>query len=285
MTEITMGNDGKSFNRFRWALIIIFLISVVIMGVYTQIPGLNSLNPMVLNSVGSILVTILLILIVVLHGAERYGRKNLFIFFLITAGVAYTFENIAVATGWYTYSSNLGMLPVPFVIVLDYFAMGYLSWMTSQILTMNYSEKLRGKQIFIVPLIAAFIMVMWDLGMDPINSTILQLYVWQNPGAYFGVPMMNFVFWFVVVFLFFQIFALYISRYDKIIPEKISKISNKSYWSEAPVTYGIMGLYNILFVISFYNSITLSMALITVFTMGFVTILALVNIMNNKRLN
>lgn len=120
--------------------------------------------------------------------------------------------------------------------------------------------------------------------MDPINSTILQLYVWQNPGAYFGVPIMNFVAWFVIVFLFFQIFALYISRYDKLIPEKICKISNKTYWSEAPVTYGIMGLYNILFVISFYNSITLSMALITVFTMGFVTILALVNIMNYEKL-
>lgn len=288
MVENTQTKDDKGFNKFRWALIIIFLISVVLMGAYTKIFGLSSVNSMVLNSVGSILVTLLLLVIVALHGVERYGKKNLFIFFLITAGVAYLFENINVATGWpaghYSYTSNLGLLPVPFIIVFDYFAMGYLSWMTSNILTQNYREKLKGKQIFLVPLIAAFIMVMWDLGMDPINSTILQLYVWQNPGPYFGVPMMNFVGWFIVVFLFFQIFALYIWKYDKIIPEKIRKLSTKSYWSEAPVTYGIMGLYNILFVISYYNDLTLSMALITIFTMGFVTLLSLVNISNNETL-
>lgn len=283
-----MVEKGGSFRKFRWALIIIFLISVVLMGVYTQIPGLNTMDPMIFNAVGSILVTLLMLLIVALHGTERYGKKNMLIFFLITAGVAYLFENINVATGWpagsYSYTSNLGFLPVPFVIVFNYFTMGYLSWMTSQILTANYAEKLKGKQIFILPLVAAFIMVMWDLGMDPINSTILDLYIWDVPGPYFGVPIMNFVAWFVVVFIFFQLFALYISKYDNINSEKVSKISNKPYWSEAPVTYGIMGLYNILFVISFRNDLTISMALITVFTMGFVVILALVNIWNNPDL-
>lgn len=288
MGETTVQKDIKGFNKFRWALIIIFLISVVLMGVYTRLPGLNSMDSMVFNAVGSILVTLLMLLIVVLHGVERYGKKNMLIFFLITAGVAYLFENINVATGWpagsYSYTSNLGLLPVPFIIVFNYFTMGYLSWMTSQVLTANFTEKLQGKLIFLMPLIAAFIMVMWDLGMDPINSTILDLYVWDVPGPYFGVPIMNFVAWFVVVFIFFQIFALYISKYDNIKPEKLSKISNKPYWSEAPVTYGIMGLYNILFVISFYNDLTISMALITVFTMGFVTILALIQVMNNKEL-
>jgi putative membrane protein len=283
-----MNEKGGSFRKFRWALIIIFLISVVLMGAYTQIPGLNTMDPMIFNAVGSILVTLLMLLIVALHGTERYGKKNMLIFFMITAGVAYLFENINVATGWpagsYSYTSNLGFLPVPFVIVFNYFTMGYLSWMTSQILTANYAEKLKGKQIFILPLVAAFIMVMWDLGMDPINSTILDLYIWDVPGPYFGVPIMNFVAWFVVVFIFFQLFALYISKYDNINSEKVSKISNKPYWSEAPVTYGIMGLYNILFVISFRNDLTISMALITVFTMGFVVILALVNIWNNPDL-
>lgn len=283
-----MTEKKGSFRKFRWALIIIFLISVVLMGVYTQIPGLNTMDPMIFNAVGSILVTLLMLLIVALHGTERYGKKNMFVFFLITAGVAYLFENINVATGWpagsYSYTSNLGFLPVPFVIVFNYFTMGYLSWMTSQILTANYAEKLKGKQIFILPLVAAFIMVMWDLGMDPINSTILNLYIWDVPGPYFGVPIMNFVAWFVVVFIFFQLFALYISKYDNINSEKVSEISNKPYWSETPVTYGIMGLYNILFVISFRNDLTISMALITVFTMGFVVILAMVNIWNNPDL-
>ncbi len=282
-------NGLKIFNKFRWFLIAFFLISVVIMGVYVKIPGLNTINPMVFNSIGSILVTVLLVLIVFLHGAERYGKKNILIFFIITAAVAYLFENINVATGfpagYYSYTSNLGILPVPFIIVFDYFAMGYLSWMLSHILTTNYFKVLKGFQIVIVPFIAAFIMVMWDLSMDPINSTVLNLYVWQNPGPYFGVPIMNFVAWFMVVFIFFQIFALYISRYDTLKTEKSDKFMNKSFWSEVPVTYGIMGLYNILFVISVYSALTVSMGLITFFTMIFVMILALVNIFNNQDLN
>jgi uncharacterized membrane protein len=282
-------NGQKRFNKFRWFLIFIFLFSVILMGTYVKIPGINSINPIVFNAVGSILVTVLLLLIVFLHGMERYGKKNILIFFIITAAVAYLFENINVATGFpagfYTYTSNLGVLPVPFIVVFDYFAMGYLSWMLAQILTGHYSKRLEGKNIFILPVIAAFIMVMWDLGMDPINSTVLNLYVWQNVGPYFGVPIMNFVGWFIVVFIFFQIFALYISRYDNLKSENVTFISNKLFWSETAVTYGIMGLYNILFVISIYNDLTVSMALITVFTMIFVTILALINIMDNKELD
>ena len=63
-------------------------------------------------------------------------------------------------------------------------------------------------------------MVMWDLTVDPISSTLQGLWVWTTPGAYFGVPISNFFGWFLVVYLFFQIFALYISRYDTLKPEK-----------------------------------------------------------------
>lgn len=59
--------------------------------------------------------------------------------------------------------------------------------MLSHVLTGQYSRKLKGKQVFIVPFIAAFIMVMWDLSVDPISSTLQGLWVWIYPGAYFGV--------------------------------------------------------------------------------------------------
>jgi putative membrane protein len=40
--------------------------------------------------------------------------------------------------------------------------------------------------------------------------------VWTNPGAYFGIPVAKFLGWFLVVYIFFQIFALYLSQYDTI---------------------------------------------------------------------
>jgi uncharacterized membrane protein len=270
---------GK-FNKFRWSLIIVFLIvNLLLIFTYT-----NS-N---LLAIDSFLVTALLFILAVFHGTKRYGKKNIIIFFLITWAVSFSFENLSIATGFpfgfYHYSPSLGFLTVPLIIIFAYFSIGYLSWMLSHVLTGQYSRKLKGKQIFIVPFIAAFIMVMWDLTVDPISSTLQGLWVWTNPGAYFGVPISNFFGWFIVVYIFFQIFALYLSRYDSVKEEKMSETYNKPYWSEAAAVYGITGLGTILSIFYQYNYITIDMALITVFTMIFVTILALINIWNNKDL-
>jgi putative membrane protein len=127
-------------------------------------------------------------------------------------------------------------------------------------------------------------MVMWDLTVGPISSTLQGLWVWTAPGAYFGVPISNFFGWFLVVFIFFQLFAIYISKYDHIKEKKAKTLSNKPFWSEAPVVYGIMGLGTILSIFYQYNDLTLSMALVTVFTMIFVAILAIINIWNNSDL-
>lgn len=274
-------NGGKTFNKFRWFLIaIFFIVNILLIFTYK--------NPNLL-AIDSFLVTALLFIIAVFHGTERYGKKNIVIFFLITLAVSFFFENLSIRTGFpfgfYHYSPTLGFLTVPLIIIFAYFSIGYLSWMLSHVLVGQYAEKLEGKQMFIVPFIAAFLMVMWDLTIDPISSTLQGLWVWTTPGAYFGVPISNFFGWFLVVFIFFQIFALYLSKYDSIKGEKVYKIFNKPFWSEATAVYGITAIGTILSIFYQYNNITISMALITVFTMVFVTILALINIWNNPDLN
>lgn len=166
-------NDTNAFNKFRWSLIIVFLI-VNILLIFTY------KNPNLL-AIDSFLVTALLFILAIFHGIERYGKKNIIIFFLITWTVSFSFENLSIVTGFpfgfYHYSPTLGMLTVPLIIIFAYFAIGYLSWMLSHVLTGQYSKKLEGKQIFIVPFIATFIMVMWDLTIDPISSTLQGLRV------------------------------------------------------------------------------------------------------------
>ena len=244
-------------------------------------------NPNLL-AVDSFLVTAIIFLVVFLYAAERYGQKNALVLFLITTAVSLFFENLSVQTGFpfgfYHYSSTLGILPVPLIIIFEYFAMGYLSWIIANILTGQYSKKLEGKQIFILPFIATFIMVMWDLTIDPISATLQGLWVWTNPGPYFGIPISNFIGWFLVVYIFQQIIAIYLSKKDQINPKKSSELSNIPFWSEAPVLYGIMALGTILSIFYQFNDITIDMALITVFTMVFVAILAFVDIINNPDL-
>jgi uncharacterized membrane protein len=46
---------------------------------------------------------------------------------------------------------------------------------------------------FAVPIVAAFIMVGWDVCLDPASSTIAHIWIWENGGGYFGVPLTNYL--------------------------------------------------------------------------------------------
>jgi len=273
--------DKSMFNRFRWLLIILFFIFIVFTAFNNSIEIINKLYPIIL--------AVFIFVIAGFHGIKRYGMKNMAIFFMITWVVSNFFEALSIQTGFpfgfYHYVNLPGprLFEVPVIIMIAYFGMGYAAWTLSHVLTGQYSKKLEGKQILIVPFIGAFIMVMWDLIMDPSFSTLQSIWVWQNPGPYFGVPLVNFAGWFLVVFIFFQIFALYISKYDKNNMDK-STVFSKLFWGEMVAAYAIVALNAILKPILYYNDINLAMALITVFTMAFVSIISLITIMNNQSL-
>jgi putative membrane protein len=281
----------RPFSKLRWLLIGLFFVNVVLVVASANLirsgfiaPGANC--------------GMLLLVLAGLHSTERYGFKNTAIFFAITEVVTLFFEALSIQTGYpfglyhYTIPSVITsqsilfqeLFQVPFVIILAYFIFGYFSWMLSHVLTGQYSKKLKGKWTVVVPFIAAFLMLMLDLSLDPFWSTGLSLWVWASPGAFFGVPIQNFGGWFLVVFIFYQLFALYLSKYDRIKPQKVNTLTSKPFWYEAAVVYGLMGLGITLIPITIYNDITVSMALVAVFTVIFVAIISFITITNNYEL-
>jgi hypothetical protein len=62
-------------------------------------------------------------------------------------------------------------------------------------------------QLFAVPITSAFVMVQWDVVMDPSGSTLARAWVWYGGGGYFGVPLSNFLGWFLVTYLYYQAFS------------------------------------------------------------------------------
>jgi putative membrane protein len=74
----------------------------------------------------------------------------------------------------------------------------------------DHGEELAGAWIIMLPLSATFIMVAWDLTIDPALSTVGRYWVWTRGGAYFGVPLTNFLGWFLTNYLAYQLFALYL---------------------------------------------------------------------------
>lgn len=154
------------------------------------------------------------------HAVFYYGWKDALVLLIICLIVTFTMENIGVATGlpFGSYHFEVGAaLPhigrIPIVIGPLWFGMGYFSWVVAGTLLDGADRHLNGRfNIIVLPIVAAFVMTQWDLVMDPPSSTIAKAWIWHDGGAYFGVPFVNYLGWLLTSWLFYQAFALHLSR-------------------------------------------------------------------------
>ena len=205
------------------------------------------------------------------------------------------YENLSILTGFpfghYHYTEALGpkLFLVPLLITPAYFGCGYLAWSLAHVFVGVFGNKLRAEQIWRVPLVAAFVMVMWDLTMDPIAATVQKQWIWHDGGSYFGVPFVNYLGWLLCVYTIFQLFAIYISRESVASEqEEPSDTTDRGYWYQAAAAYATTGLTWALPALTGGNAVITdatgqqwqamqiyqSMALIAIFTMGFVALLS-----------
>jgi uncharacterized membrane protein len=177
------------------------------------------------------------------HGALRYGVVGILAFAAICLVVSNLVENLGVATGFpfgpYHYTDALGpkLGYVPLMIGPAYLGVGYLSWVLATVLVGDVKRG-DGIEVFITPMIGAFIMVMWDLSMDPMASTLSQWWIWHQGGGFFGVPLQNFLGWYLTVFAFMLLFALYLRAFapDPPVPQP------KAYYMQAVAMYAVIAL-------------------------------------------
>lgn len=156
------------------------------------------------------------VLFVALHGPREIGWKLLSLFFLIAFGVSWGYETASILTGFpfgdYHYTSKLGpkLGHVPLLIMPAYFGVCYISWIIAKLLLSGGSERDAG----ILPrvLVASFVMVMWDLAMDPSRATVAKVWIWHEGGSYFGVPLQNFAGWYLCVATILLIYGLVEAR-------------------------------------------------------------------------
>jgi len=138
------------------------------------------------QAVGGALLASFLTLFGLLHGAATYGWRGIVFFLVVCLGVSNAFENLSILTGfpfgWYHYSEALGpkLFLVPLLIGPAYFGVGYLSWTLARAVLGDDDTRLAGPLSFATPAIASFIMVSWDLTIDPMMSTINGNWVWHR---------------------------------------------------------------------------------------------------------
>jgi uncharacterized membrane protein len=182
----------------------------VVLSVLRSVPGLVPVKLV------APLATLLSTAFALIHGCVQYRLRNMLVFVLICLVVSNALENLSILAGFpfghYHYTDSLGprLFLVPLLIGPAYFGMGYLSWTLARLILGDTGGTT--VRVFAVPVVASFLMVSWDLSFDPRASTVSQNWVWHDGGSYFGVPFSNFLGWYGTVYLFLQIFALYLQR-------------------------------------------------------------------------
>lgn len=242
MSQPARSIDGTpaGTNHVLWALIVLYAVARVLQLFAGRIPMLAIVALHVFPPA----------VFALIHGSRAYGSRGIITFVAICLVVGNVFENLGVLTGVpfgrYYFTDVMGpkLLHVPILLGLAYVGMGYLSWTLGHLITGNLRSPITGSRVVTLPLVAAFIMVAWDLSMDPIWSTVEHGWIWLNGGAYFGVPVVNFFGWYVTVYVIYQLFALYL-RDRATIPDRLPA----SYWRLAVLFYGISAVGNILLVI------------------------------------
>jgi putative membrane protein len=218
-------------RNLLWLLVVLLAIEELI-GIQYRTAALTVLHL-------GILLTFALV-----HGSLRYGLKGIVAFAVICLVVSNAIENLGVATGFpfgpYHYTDMLGpkLGYVPLMIGPAYLGVGYLSWVLATVLAGDVKRGADAAQTFVTPLIGAFIMVLWDLSMDPSASTIGQWWIWEQGGGFFAVPLQNFLGWYLTVFAFMLVFALYLRGRapEPALPQP------RAHYLQAAAMYAVVGL-------------------------------------------
>jgi putative membrane protein len=182
-----------------------------------------------------------------IHAGIVYRVRGMLVFTLCCLGMGSLFESLSLRTGFpfghYVFTDLMGpkVLDVPVLLVLAYLGIGYCSWVLAVLILGHRNQPLTGRRVLTLPLLASAIMLAWDVSMDSIWATLDRAWIWQDGGRYFGVPISNFLGWYLTAFLFYLSFALYLRAK----PAPIHPLP-PALWRLAVLIYGVCGLGNLL---------------------------------------
>lgn len=181
----------------------------------------------------------LFIVLYFVHSYVHLGWRNATKYFAVAALLGYGFEYLFINTGWvghYVYTADLSPFlgPIPAFIPLLWASLGYFCL-------------LAGENV----VVSALLMVFLDLAFDP--RFAITLWEWVPAGAYFGVPVANFVGWFVTALAIFSVFYLVSKRRGRPTPVAVAfyllfGLANGALPDFIPGLYGAGGVAVVVFV-------------------------------------
>src|SRR5215472_1547909 len=232
LSDHVEGNSNRTYLAL-WALIMFYAAATIL----PLFPGAVPFPIVVASEIIPAAVFALI------HGAKLYRLRGILVFAALCLVIGNVVENIGVLTGFpfgrYYFTERMGpkLFLVPVLIGPAYLGMGYLSWVVARLILGKTGDLFAGARVVTVPIIATFIMVAWDLAIDPTLSTIGHYWIWLRGGAYFGVPLSNFLGWYLTNYLIYQSFALYL-RSRPTIETCVAPV----YWRLAVLFYTVVAI-------------------------------------------
>lgn len=132
---------------------------------------------------------------------ERWGTQRALMSFAVVAALTWAIEWLGSTTGFpfgtYHYTGLLQpqVSGVPLLIPLAWLMMLGPSWAIAYAIV---GQHLKGvKQLVALAVLTGAAMTAWDLYLDP-QMVGWGFWIWDQPGVYFGIPLVNFAGWFTV---------------------------------------------------------------------------------------
>jgi putative membrane protein len=136
-------------------------------------------------------------------------------FMIPAVGLSLGSELLGTSTGFpfghYRYLTGLGYKIaglVPFTIPLSWFYLGFSAYLLARagLASLQMPKWLRSVSAIAI---GAIVLTSWDFVLDPaMSQTTMPFWIWEQPGAFFGMPYQNFAGWFGTGVVFMSVATL-----------------------------------------------------------------------------
>jgi uncharacterized membrane protein len=203
------------------------------------------------------------------HAVYTLGARHALTFLALATLISLAFEAVGVATGAvygpYHYTDSLGprLFDVPLAVPLSWFMVIYPSYALANYLADGrVTSKPRPGLARLIGLAAlsALTMTAWDLAVDP-QMVIYGHWVWHVEGAYFGIPVQNFVGWLATTLTIYLAYRALEARW----PLRLQVAASPAFERLPLIIYGLLASG---YVIGYTLLGRPALALIALFAMG-----------------
>ena len=164
---------------------------------------------------GGVMYMLLGTLAVAFYAYRTIGKWHWLSFMLPAIFLSLGSELLGTSTGFpfgnYRYISGLGYKIaglVPFTIPLSWFYLGFSAYVIARAGLATVPMKAWLRQMWAIAF-GALCLTSWDFVLDPaMSQATIPFWVWEQPGAFFGMPYQNFAGWMATGVLFMAVAAM-----------------------------------------------------------------------------